>query len=269
MQTKFLLVIIIVFFFIPFANAQDNYYNNKFTYKVKHQLDRSENPVIIKENMLLLTGNNKSMYISPVKVKIDSARAVIKKNRKSIYELRNLKNKLPKNSIKKVFEKEVSSTTIRETVVYKNVEFYYDVPKPSFQWKIKTEEKKILNYNCQKAILNYKGRDYIAWFTDEIALQEGPWKFSGLPGLIMEIYDTKKQFTFKLIGVKKENKPFPKSGLKKYKTTENGVVDAIDNFLKSMESRLLGASKERFRKKRLSIKNENKKGNTNPIELEN
>ena len=43
------------------------------------------------------------------------------------------------------------------------------------------------------------GRECVAWFSKDIPLNEGPYKFRGLPGLIFEILDTRNQFIFKLI----------------------------------------------------------------------
>ncbi len=62
-----------------------------------------------------------------------------------------------------------------------------------FNWKLTTEKKKIGDYNCIKAISeNYNGRYYEAWFTTDIPISFGPYKFKGLPGLILEIYDRNK-----------------------------------------------------------------------------
>ena len=64
---------------------------------------------------------------------------------------------------------------------------------PQMKWKIyKDDSKKIGNYNCLKATTTFRGRDYTAWFTTEIPVLFGPWKFNGLPGLILEVYDTNK-----------------------------------------------------------------------------
>lgn len=77
------------------------------------------------------------------------------------------------------------------------VEEKLDIP----QWKITSETKMIANYLCQKAITNFKGRVYEAWFCNQLPYQNGPWKLGGLPGLILEAYDLKKEiiFTFKSI----------------------------------------------------------------------
>lgn len=64
---------------------------------------------------------------------------------------------------------------------------------PQMNWKISIESKIIQQYTCMKATCDFRGRSYIAWFTNEIPISEGPWKFKGLPGLILEMEDTKQQ----------------------------------------------------------------------------
>lgn len=59
-----------------------------------------------------------------------------------------------------------------------------------FSWEFMDEFKEILGYKCQKAKLSFRGRDYFAFYTNELPFQNGPWKFSGLPGLILEIKST-------------------------------------------------------------------------------
>lgn len=58
-----------------------------------------------------------------------------------------------------------------------------------FKWNITNETKQIASYTCTKATTKFRGRNYEAWFTDEIPTQTGPWKMHGLPGLILEVYD--------------------------------------------------------------------------------
>ncbi len=70
-----------------------------------------------------------------------------------------------------------------------------------FEWQITGEQKKILNYSCTKATTTFRGRNYEAWFTEDIPLSNGPWKFGGLPGLIMEVYDSEKIFKYELSGI--------------------------------------------------------------------
>jgi len=71
-----------------------------------------------------------------------------------------------------------------------------------FDWKLANENKMISGYNCKKATVSYGGRDWIAWYADEIPVGAGPYKFYGLPGLILELFDTDNLFHFNVLNVK-------------------------------------------------------------------
>lgn len=66
-------------------------------------------------------------------------------------------------------------------------------------WKLSTDTKKVGIYNLQKATATFGGRNWIAWFNTEISLNEGPYKFQGLPGLIFEVADDQNYFSFNLV----------------------------------------------------------------------
>lgn len=74
-------------------------------------------------------------------------------------------------------------------------------------WKILPDKQKIGEYMAQKATTSYGGRDWIAWFTAEIPFQDGPYKFYGLPGLIVKIEDTTGSHIMTLVGNKKIANP--------------------------------------------------------------
>ena len=64
-------------------------------------------------------------------------------------------------------------------------------------WEIKNESKAILGYNCQLAKGNFRGRTYSAYFTTEIPIKNGPQKFDGLPGIILEVVSDDKCVYYK------------------------------------------------------------------------
>ena len=80
---------------------------------------------------------------------------------------------------------------------------------PSFQWKTESDTTTILTYTCQKAITTFRGRKYTAWFAPEIPSNNGPWKFGGLPGLILKISDESNSYLFECIGIQQLEKPEP------------------------------------------------------------
>lgn len=53
------------------------------------------------------------------------------------------------------------------------------------KWIFLKGEKKFNNFICKKAKTTFRGRTYIAWYTEKIPITAGPWKLNGLPGLIL------------------------------------------------------------------------------------
>jgi GLPGLI family protein len=79
--------------------------------------------------------------------------------------------------------------------------YLYEEELPVFDWKITGERQTILSYNCQKAVTSFRGRDFIAWFTTEIPIPNGPWKFGGLHGLILKLHDSEENFVYQCEGL--------------------------------------------------------------------
>ncbi|AJH14161.1 GLPGLI family protein [Myroides odoratimimus] len=74
--------------------------------------------------------------------------------------------------------------------------FEYEESIPKIEWKIGKEQKEILGYQCTKATAKFRGRDYVVWYTDDLPISDGPFLFTGLPGLILEVRDTKNAYAF-------------------------------------------------------------------------
>ncbi|UZT96747.1 GLPGLI family protein [Chryseobacterium fluminis] len=66
-------------------------------------------------------------------------------------------------------------------------------------WTLTNDTRKFGEYTLQKATANFGGRSWTAWFTKEISISEGPYKFRGLPGLIFQLEDSRSQYIFTLI----------------------------------------------------------------------
>lgn len=77
----------------------------------------------------------------------------------------------------------------------------YTEAKPALQWLIHKETKELLGYPCQKAEVSFGGRQWTAWFTPDIPLPEGPYKFGGLPGLILELVDAQNHYHYTAVSI--------------------------------------------------------------------
>jgi GLPGLI family protein len=82
-------------------------------------------------------------------------------------------------------------------------QFYmgYAFDMPETKWTITDEKKVIGNVSCQKATGWVKGRLYDVWFAPSLPFSTGPWKLQGLPGLILDAYDQKKQVQFRFVSI--------------------------------------------------------------------
>lgn len=102
---------------------------------------------------------------------------------------------------------------------------WYSEPYPLQQWTIGTDTLTICGYICQKATCTFSGRDFIAWFAPDIPVNNGPWKFGGLPGLILKVYDTERLYVFECIKVEQGVFPITKwDDYKKYKRKKRNQV---------------------------------------------
>ena len=101
---------------------------------------------------------------------------------------------------------------------------YYTENLPLFNWQIGSETATICGYECFKATCHWRGRDFTAWFTPDIPVEYGPWKFGGLPGLIMKVSDDDGIYVFEAVAVENGNFPiFAPRGNKYAKSTREKV----------------------------------------------
>lgn len=83
--------------------------------------------------------------------------------------------------------------------------YKYEEAIPEMEWTITNEKSDMLNYHCTLATCSYAGREYKAWFTEEIPVGFGPWKLGGLPGLIVKAETVDGDYRFVMSGIEKVN----------------------------------------------------------------
>lgn len=88
-----------------------------------------------------------------------------------------------------------------QEMITSRANYRYTDSNIKIEWQLSSEEKQIENYICKKATCTYRGRNYIAWYSPDVVLSEGPYVFTGLPGLIFKLYDDKGHYTFSLNGL--------------------------------------------------------------------
>ncbi len=83
------------------------------------------------------------------------------------------------------------------------VDYYKVTDQRKMNWKILPEKEKIGEFNAQKATTDFAGRQWTAWFVPDLPIQDGPYKFRGLPGMIIKIEDKTQSHSFVLKGIAK------------------------------------------------------------------
>lgn len=119
-------------------------------------------------------------------------------------------------------------------------EGYYDEPYADQKWTLTQDTATISGYHCQKATCHYHGRDFEAWFTTEVPVRYGPWKFGGLPGLIIKVYDTDHLYTFECTNVERANRPMVKSKYASRKPIKRETVLKFERKINENPSKTLG-----------------------------
>lgn len=103
--------------------------------------------------------------------------------RKHVSGLRVLKN----------FETNTSSI-----VLYETYNRHYLKEPLNLKWETIAGVDTIAGIPCYKAKTNHGGRQYTAWYAPQIPIQDGPYIFHGLPGLITKVVDDDRWYHFKV-----------------------------------------------------------------------
>jgi len=171
-------------------------------YNFTHIADTTKGTKPYTEKLVLLLGKNASVYRSLDKqlneqaMADDIARQV--KTAANPHAVELILHGTPTTSADEYYQ----YLTDKKLYTEKKIINYYvtEEPMPVINWMITTDTLSFAGQHCQKATAHFKGRDYIAWFSPDLPFRNGPWKLNGLPGLIVEAYDTKKEVVFAFAG---------------------------------------------------------------------
>ncbi|MCM4160895.1 GLPGLI family protein [Antarcticibacterium flavum] len=230
MQTAFS----VIFFFIVSTLCSQTQIAEPLIYRASYELTYkpdSTNPEDVKkEEFLLYRGNNLSLFASKGRILRDSLAANIKLNGMGTIDISE-RAAMTKTNFNYVIYKGFPEDRISYTYKIIRDHLRYEEELDLFSWEILPETKELQGFSAQKATTTYAGRDYVAWFTSEIPIPDGPYKFNGLPGLILEVADTQQHYVFTL------------TGFEKYKDPLSVELKASD-FIKTDKKKLLALKKE-------------------------
>lgn len=197
----------------------------KAKYNFSHVVDTTKKDKPWVEEMVLIIGKNASLYTSNVRLNqlINFKKHVAEqiKNNGGTLNGATITSNRKQRTIETeyfTFNKENKLITAEKLIQ----DYIVEEEIPKINWKIERDTMSFSGVKCQKATATFKGRNWIAWFAPELPFASGPWKLSGLPGLIIDAYDEKKEVLFQFAGFETVNfKPSDK----KYTNEDDKYLD--------------------------------------------
>lgn len=178
------------------AKAQDKTYKIQCTYELNYQPDSTNTGSKKSEEMLLLLNDHYSIFTSKNNYLRDSVDRVVAFNSANMNSTLQYFQSVPTNFRFTIIKGSTDELLYIDFVYHDRLS--YTEPKNNFNWTILHDTATINGFNCQKATASYGGRKWIAWFAPGISISDGPYKFNGLPGLIIKINDSQNHYSFML-----------------------------------------------------------------------
>lgn len=172
-----------------------------------------------KSNMTLLANSSKSKYFNDLSLWTDSLNSTpegsVKLN--EILRASCLVTHpegyqywdLTKGPVKRIYTYVFNDLQTGTQTVYDEwaeEQHFYSEPLDEQSWEIIPDSvSSVIGYECLMAQTDYHGRQWTVWFSTDIPLSFGPWKFRGLPGLILKA-EAEGGFSFVATGLEKSDR---------------------------------------------------------------
>lgn len=230
--------------------------NAQQTVKVSYNVSK---PIVMQSGisqskMALVSSAGKSLYYNTTSMYVDSlsstpeGKAELKRllgmESVSIDENGQVKMNINENIHKKeplYVAKNFTDGSLSVFDKWYNEDGTYREPLDEMKWTIVEDStKKVLGYECIMATTDYHGRTWKAWFTPEIPLHDGPWKFRNLPGLILKAETPDSAFSFEATGIENQTGEFPELyGPEGYQQVDRKkALAAHEKYLDNLENQL-------------------------------
>lgn len=262
------ILIIILMLFIQIVNSQDKISDvSKYEviYNLSYQKDSTDINSKNDEKMILLIGNEYSLFESLNGRFNDSiARSMDESGIDIQIALQKIKSSRKKSRFNFRILKMTNITYVYDSYFSNN--FIY-TENESMNWELSKDNDTISGYSCDIAYINYAGRRYKAWYTTNIPISDGPYKFKGLPGLIVKIQDADNQYIFELISFKEKLIDFEFDSKSGIKTSKKDFYEAYNSFKKNFINQLSQQGVDIVSDDKRNLKKRVQKSRNNEIEI--
>ncbi len=109
--------------------------------------------------------------------------------------------------------------------------YVYEEPLKLMDWTLQPGSKDICGQTCRKATTSFRGRNWTAWYAPDIPIDNGPWKFGGLPGLILKVESNDGEQRFEATAIRNNPHTISLAKLRYQKTTREKYNNDLKEYM--------------------------------------
>ncbi len=215
---------------------------------------------------ILLAGRKYAKYMNYEAFAFDSVLNYYDRDKITIEDYLLLSYQYPSRDYSYIIKESSGRNEIHDNV-YINY-FTYEDNNLAFGWALLNDTLTVCGHLCHMATCKFRGRDWTAWYAEDIPSNQGPWKFSGTPGMILQIEDSEREHVFRATSIRsgksaiklvhslesKTNREWFNKALRDYMTDPTGTQQTS-----GVEVKVINGTDNRIRQRRRFF---------NPIEKE-
>jgi len=207
---KTLLIISSLIFSSTLILGQD--YQYVISYDYTFQRDSTDINSVYTQKMLLFYSPTKSLFTSESRYKRDSIllnangrRSAVNGNVSvKVSDAPSLLRNLPLDWAFFQIEKNFQDSLFYYHEI-RGVKFKCQYNGTAIRYQLARQDSSIAGYKCSKATASLGGRNFVLWYSKEIPITDGPYKFARLPGLVLLAYDTEEEHIFSMLSIEKKD----------------------------------------------------------------
>lgn len=206
------IILSILAIILPFdGQAQEilHSYDYEIDYRLDYQTDTNNASSRKLEFMKLFWSKDRSLFLQDRSYRTDSVLYFHQREKANTISSSGIKIGLVNKFAYRIL-KDRDSITTYDPVFGKDINGYtviykYNEPISDLKWESTKDTMTIAGHLCNSATVEFGGRTWKAYYSTDVPIDDGPYKFCGLPGLIFKISDQSGTWDFSLIRFKELN----------------------------------------------------------------
>ncbi|WP_128572447.1 GLPGLI family protein [Chryseobacterium sp. P1-3] len=187
---------VLIFFLLWYPFGYFFAQSYEITYEVKFK-PQKENNTFVKENMILKIVKDQSIFYNLNKATIDS---LISQN--NIVAVKSIASPLLRLKVSKHLSKNIH--TVGGT--FNQFKYWYN--EKNLQYYDLKKHENYKSYSTNEAYADFGQRKWHILYTTDVPINDGPYIFSGLPGLVLKAESEDGEYSFEMTAIKKTDNLF-------------------------------------------------------------